>query len=228
MLCVLLWQPFKLMDAHSSSSTEHQGGLWPVANKVLAIVFAGLTLYWGGALIVGGITQSIEKRSPKPVETAAPAATQTPAAAPAAAAPATPAATAAAPAVAPSSGPAQELLQKPDVTNPLGYATKEFTVKAGQLVRLTFDNSGATVPQPHNVVVGKPGSKDALIAASLTPESAANGFIPKSAEILAHTKTLQPGQKETIEFTLPAAGEYPFICSFPGHGALMNGVIKAN
>jgi azurin len=38
---------------------------------------------------------------------------------------------------------------------------------------------------------------------------------------------LGPGESETITFKLDAAGEYNFICSFPGHYALMKGVITA-
>jgi azurin len=34
-------------------------------------------------------------------------------------------------------------------------------------------------------------------------------------------------KEETLEFTLPAPGDYPFVCSFPGHGILMRGVLKA-
>ena len=29
-----------------------------------------------------------------------------------------------------------------------------------------------------------------------------------------------------IEFTAPAAGDYPYMCTFPGHGAIMKGVMK--
>ncbi len=60
-----------------------------------------------------------------------------------------------------------------------------------------------------------------------SPESAANGFIPKPPDVTAHTKTLQPGEKEVIEFVLPAPGDYVMICTFPGHGMMMNGVIHA-
>jgi azurin len=35
------------------------------------------------------------------------------------------------------------------------------------------------------------------------------------------------GKEEVLEFTLPAAGDYPFVCSFPGHGIIMRGVLHA-
>jgi len=38
---------------------------------------------------------------------------------------------------------------------------------------------------------------------------------------------LEAGQKETLEFTAPSKpGDYEFICTFPGHWAVMNGIMK--
>jgi azurin len=208
------------------ASNESSGSFWPVMNTILGVGFGGFALYWGAMLVIGGIKQSQALRAPKAPEPPA-AAT---AAAPAAPAPAAPAAAAAA-APAAAAGAAIEVLIKPDTTNPLMYDTKSFTVKAGALVKLTFDNS-SPVPQPHNWILGKPGSKDKLLAASMTmataPDGMAKGFIPEgNPDMIAHTKLLQPGEKQTIEFTVAAPGEYPFLCSFPGHAILMNGVMKA-
>ena len=65
----------------------------------------------------------------------------------------------------------------------MAFGTKSFTVKAGQPVKLTFSNKAA-VPLPHNVIVGKPGTKDALfaVAAKLMtdPAGMTKGFIPES------------------------------------------------
>nr|WP_278022779.1 plastocyanin/azurin family copper-binding protein [Flavobacterium ginsengisoli] len=33
------------------------------------------------------------------------------------------------------------------------------------------------------------------------------------------------GEEDTIEFTIDKKGSYPFICSFPGHVAMMKGVL---
>jgi azurin len=45
-----------------------------------------------------------------------------------------------------------------------------------------------------------------------------------AAKIIAQTKLLGPGETDTIDFTAPAQpGEYPFLCTFPGHFALMKG-----
>jgi azurin len=44
-------------------------------------------------------------------------------------------------------------------------------------------------------------------------------------EVIAHTKLVGGGESDTITFTAPKEpGAYPYICSFPGHFALMQGV----
>jgi azurin len=201
--------------ANSTPTTSESGGsVWGLVNKLIGLFLVLFAGFWGGAFVIGGIAASKKKHGP--VEVAAPA----PAAVAAAVAPAAPVA----------AGPAQELTLKPDAVNPMAFNAKAFNVKAGQPVKLTFDNAAA-VPLPHNVIVGKAGSKDALFAAAMKvatdPQGMAKGYVPEDANVLAHTKLVQPGQKETIEFVLPAAGDYPYMCTFPGHSILMNGVITA-
>lgn len=54
-------------------------------------------------------------------------------------------------------------------------------------------------------------------------------YIPASlsGEILAHTKLLGPRKSDEVKFTVPEMpGEYPFLCTFPGHYAIgMKGVL---
>jgi len=113
------------------------------------------------------------------------------------------------------------------------YDIKEFTVKPGQKVKLTLINPADSVTrQPHNVLIVKPGKKDVVGMAAnagmadpafLTTKQA----VPESPEILHHSKLVQPGEKDTLEFTAPTEpGDYPYICTYPGHWAIMNGVMK--
>ena len=206
--------------ANSTPTTSESGGsFWGFVNKLIGLFLVLFAGFWGVAFVIGGISAARKIRTP--AEAAAPAAPT------AAADTAAPAAATAAPA---ATGPAQELVLKPDAVNPMAFNAKALTVKAGQPVKLTFDNAAA-VPLPHNVIVGKAGSKDALFAAAMKiatdPQGMAKGYVPDDANVLAHTKLVQPGQKETIEFVLPAAGAYPYMCTFPGHSILMNGVITA-
>jgi azurin len=64
------------------------------------------------------------------------------------------------------------------------------------------------------------------------PRAMQKSYIPAGADggvhvdILAHTTLVQPGTKTELEFTAPAeAGDYPYICTFPGHFLLMKGTL---
>ena len=213
------------MSAHSPHSESSDKSIWSVLNIIIAVAVAGFALFWSSAFILGSYNQSSGAAK---AEAAAPAA-------PSAAEPAAPA-SAPAPAVGAAAAPAAanvaalEITIKPDIANPLAYDTKEFKVKAGQKVKLTFNNTHPAVPQPHNIVIAKPGTKDKLLglamAMAAAPDGMAKGFIPDSTDILFKTKLLQPNTSEVIEFTAPAAGDYPYLCTFPGHGMLMNGIMK--
>ncbi|MES2506614.1 MAG: plastocyanin/azurin family copper-binding protein [Verrucomicrobiota bacterium] len=217
------------MSAHSHSTPEESGSIWKILNVIIALVVGGFTLFWGATLLVGVKDAASPKEpvaevaatAPVAEAPAAPATTPAPATAPvAAAATATP---------APFTGPAAEITIKPDTANPLAYDVKEFNVKAGQKVKITFNNTHPAVPQMHNIVIGAPGSKDKLMALAMqmvaAPDGMAKGYVPEGPEVLFHTKLLQPNQTEVLEFTAPAAGDYPYLCTFPGHGAIMNGVM---
>jgi azurin len=51
-------------------------------------------------------------------------------------------------------------------------------------------------------------------------------YVPKMPEVLFSTKLINPSETVKVRFRVPAeAGDYPFICSFPGHWRIMNGVM---
>lgn len=110
------------------------------------------------------------------------------------------------------------------------YNTKAFEVTEGEEVVLSLKHIGQlpVVAMGHNVVILKPGTALPAFAAKCAPAKD-NGYIPEDAEskamIVAHTKMLGGGESDEITFTAPAAGEYPFICTFPGHFAIMQGVM---
>lgn len=104
----------------------------------------------------------------------------------------------------------------------------EFDVKAGQKVMLLFSNEKC--PLQHNICILKPGTKDKVAAEALKaiadPNFMKNNCFVDSPDILFKgTKLVGIGQSDLIEFTAPAAGDYPYICTFPGHTALMFGVM---
>ncbi|MFM7605710.1 MAG: plastocyanin/azurin family copper-binding protein [Prosthecobacter sp.] len=131
-----------------------------------------------------------------------------------------------------------DLVIKPAANNPMMFDQAELTVKPGQKVKLTFDNPiQPNAPGlPHNWVLVKPGKEalvgNAALAMAADPKAMQKHYIPAAADgsphadILAHTILSQPGSKAEVEFTAPAeAGDFPYICTFPGHFLLMKGIL---
>ena len=112
------------------------------------------------------------------------------------------------------------------VSDAMQFDLKEIKVKAGQKVKLTLTHSGklAKAAMGHNWVLLKKGV-DVAAFGGKAAAARETDYIPKSeaANIIAHTKLVGGGESDTIEFTAPAKGKYTFICSFPGHYALMKG-----
>ncbi len=105
------------------------------------------------------------------------------------------------------------------------YDVKELSVKPGKKVKLTFANPDF---MPHNILLVNPGKADevGLKAIALGASGFAVSYIPQSPDILWHSKLVDHGQEEVIEFTAPTAeGAYPYICSFPGHHLIMRGTL---
>jgi azurin len=110
------------------------------------------------------------------------------------------------------------------------YNTKRFEVMAGQKVTLTLKNVGKIPAKTmgHNLVILKPGTPIPAFAGK-AHAAKSNAYIPQAAEdrhwIVAHTRFLGGGESHTITFTVKEPGDYPFICSSPGHFSEMQGVM---
>ncbi len=118
----------------------------------------------------------------------------------------------------------QTIVLKP--VNGLKYDKTNITVKAGAKLKLTFNN---TDDMPHNVVITTPGSVDEVGVAALNMGLSGERlhYVPQSSKVLFYTGLLQPGKAETIYFTAPSVpGNYPFVCTYPGHYLVMRGTIK--
>jgi azurin len=108
------------------------------------------------------------------------------------------------------------------------FDLETISAKKGQPIRLEFYNPDAT---PHNFVLVKPGSLEEIgQAANLMatdPDAAKTGqFIPDSKKIIVHTKMLKQEEKEILRFNAPKQpGEYPYMCTFPGHWTIMKGIL---
>jgi azurin len=112
------------------------------------------------------------------------------------------------------------------------FDVKNFNVKAGEKVKLTLKNVGQVpkIAMGHNLVLLKKGiTAIAFGQKALGAGANATNALPDSlkGEVIAATKLLGPGESETIEFTAPKeAGSYEYVCTFPGHFALMRGTMS--
>lgn len=111
------------------------------------------------------------------------------------------------------------------------YSTKTLEVTAGDTVVLTFKHIGKLpkAAMGHNFVLLKADAKIADFSMKAM-KAVATDYIPddedSKKQIIAHTKLIGGGESDTIIFTAPAeAGAYPYLCSFPGHFAIMQGVL---
>lgn len=121
----------------------------------------------------------------------------------------------------------QQLLLQTEV-NTLRFVQDTLVVKAGSLVELTLENIDA---MPHNVVIGQPGSLEAIGSAADALATATDGqaraYVPDLPSIIASSSLVDGGDTTVITFQAPTTpGEYPFVCTFPGHWRVMNGILK--
>jgi azurin len=99
-------------------------------------------------------------------------------------------------------------------------------VKAGARVKFTFNNNDDML---HNLLIVKPGTVDKVgkTAFEMGLDAEKNAYVPALDEVLFHTWILQPETTETLYFTAPKqADKYTFVCTFPGHYTLMQGVLN--
>ena len=111
------------------------------------------------------------------------------------------------------------------------FDTKEFTVKAGEEVELELKNIGKLpkIAMGHNLVILKKGISAIKFGQKIMGMGAsATNVLPAASmdDVIAATKLLGPSESDTITFTAPnEAGDYQFVCTFPGHFAMMRGIM---
>lgn len=104
----------------------------------------------------------------------------------------------------------------------------ELRALVGKPITLTLKHVGKIPKEAmgHNLVILQEGTDEAAFA-SKAMSAKDTDYIPASekASIIAHTKLLGGGEEDTIEFTVDKKGTYNFLCTFPGHVAMMKGVL---
>lgn len=119
------------------------------------------------------------------------------------------------------------VLQMGVIENEMRFDLEELRVQAGQTIRIDFVN---TDNMEHNLLILNPGTlaeigrlADEMITA---PDGRQRMYVPDSPDVLAWTPLLDPGESYQLVFRVPdQPGEYPFVCTIPGHWRIMNGVM---
>jgi len=119
------------------------------------------------------------------------------------------------------SGNDQMQYDKPTLTVPA--SCKEVTLTLHHTGKLPREAMG------HNWVLVNAADFDAVASAGLGAGLANDYVAPGDKRVLAHTRTIGGGQTTSVTFPtslLKPGGDYRYLCSFPGHNALMRGTLK--
>ena len=113
------------------------------------------------------------------------------------------------------------------VAHQMRYDKTHFAVEVGRPVELVLANPDI---MPHNLVITSPGALEEIgtVAELMQPETGpgTKPFVPDSPKVLFASGLVQPEMTAKLSFTAPEVpGDYPFVCTFPGHWRRMYGVM---
>lgn len=107
----------------------------------------------------------------------------------------------------------------------LAFTPDRISAKQGARVRIRYVNEGTL---PHNIVLVKDeGDIDMLGQAAFDADD--TGYVPLEHEerMIAYSTLATPGETVEITFEVPPAGEYFFVCLYPGHYNMMFGTLRS-
>ena len=110
----------------------------------------------------------------------------------------------------------------------LRYDAETLYARPGEELLLVFANNDE---MQHNWVLCQSGANSAIdvakLAWALGAEATEREFIPETPTVLAWTPVANPGETIERRFTAPQQfGEYPYVCTLPGHAFTMVGILK--
>ncbi len=106
----------------------------------------------------------------------------------------------------------------------LEFDPPTIAAKHGARVRIRFVNAGTL---PHNFVIAKNDNDIDDMAAAAMKQG--GDYIPAlfKSKMVANTTLASPGQTLEVVFTMPAAGEYTYVCLMSGHANSMLGKMRS-
>ncbi len=110
----------------------------------------------------------------------------------------------------------------------MAYDRVHIVVQAGQPLEITFENPDSMA---HNLVIVVPGAlaEVGIVASHMVDDSEnwkGKKYVPNSDKVLFATRLLRARESDTVTIVAPKTiGEYPYLCTYPGHWASMNGIL---
>ncbi len=115
-----------------------------------------------------------------------------------------------------------------DAIGGLQYAQTLIEAKPGEALAWKLRNTDV---MPHNLVLVKPGATKAVGEASFgmlnDPEAGKKHYVPEMTEVITYIPVINPNTEHTLYLHAPQEpGDYPYICTYPGHWMAMQGILR--
>jgi azurin len=109
--------------------------------------------------------------------------------------------------------------------NEMRFRETAIAATAGETLRVVFENTATSPAMSHNVLFV--ADRESIHPVGRAAMGAADrDYIPDHPAVIASTPMAAPGETVEVTFTVPAEpGEYPYICTYPGHYLVMQGVL---
>lgn len=105
----------------------------------------------------------------------------------------------------------------------LAFDPPSIALKQGTRVKIRFSNMGTFA---HNFVVVK-DEQDIDELALRAMDAREHVPVSLKSKLVGYTNIAQPSQTVEMAFTVPAAGEYFYVCFVEGHAGVMLGKLRS-
>ncbi|PSQ94859.1 MAG: auracyanin [Bacteroidetes bacterium SW_11_64_17] len=113
--------------------------------------------------------------------------------------------------------------------NQMKYKEAEFAVPADTEIKLVFENTATSPSMQHNVLLLNEAPSQSIfkeVGQAGVKAGANEDYVPDHEAVLAATPISKPGETVSVTFTTPSEpGEYGYVCTYPGHWAMMQGTM---
>lgn len=110
----------------------------------------------------------------------------------------------------------------------LVYEQTLLEAKAGEALALKLRNTDV---MEHNLVIVKPGATQLVGETAFKmlndPKAGEKSYVPDLPAVIAFVPIVDPGKEHVLHFRAPSEpGDYPYLCTYPGHWQVMQGILK--